>query len=182
MHCAAPAVCEKAAHAAAVAMTMSWPAKLSGEEAGRNTSGAAPLTLSAAGKAMAPDSASEALPLLALAPHVSDDAVRGSCGGCTRHCPALAAVVFALAQHWHAEQPLVSMAAPEQQQPPKHALVPQSALLPQASPGESKRHAPVPEPQAKQPARAAVAEQHAPPRHSPEAQEVLSAQASPAGA
>ena len=68
----------------------------------------------------------------------------GGCGSCSaaRQTPAVTAVVDALDKHAHAMQPGESSALESQQQPPKHLLVPQSALEVQASPGELRRQEP----------------------------------------
>jgi len=93
----------------------------------------------------------------------------------------VARVVLALAQQPHAVHPGVVTAAVEQQQPPRHRLVPQSKPLAQASPGDSSAHAPVPSAHAAQPACSAVARQQAPPRQPPEKQLALAVQAAPGG-
>jgi hypothetical protein len=79
------------------------------------------------------------------------------------------AVVDALAQHAHAEQPGANNAEEAQQQPPAQRLVPQSAAEAQGSPGEKRTHEPVPGRQAAQPSAAAAALQQKPPRHAPAA-------------
>ena len=84
-----------------------------------------------------------------------------------------------MAQHAHAVQPGTSSAEEAQQQPPAHKLVPQSALVAQASPGGSSVHAPVRRAQAEHPARAAAGEQQKPPRHAPEEQLEAAAQEEP---
>ena len=89
----------------------SCPKRLRGEVAGRKTRGVASVTLSAGGKEMTEDSATELLTL------VEALQVREVVMGCRVHAPAVAAVVLALAQHWQAVQPTVSMALELQQQP-----------------------------------------------------------------
>ena len=86
--------------------------------------------------------------------------------------PALAAVVSAAPQHLQDAQPGAISAEEAQQQPPtagRHRLVPQSTLLPQASPGYRHTHAPLPAAQSLQPSCTAKAEQQTPLLHEPEA-------------
>ena len=95
--------------------------------------------------------------------------------------PADAAGSDTLLRHAHAPQPEVTIAAAEQQQPPRQRLVLQSKALPQASPGEKVRQDPEPGAQPPQPSRTAFAEQQIPAAQRPEAQEALEAQTAPYG-
>ena len=96
----------------------SCPNLFRGEVAGRKTSGEASVTLRAAGKVMTEACATEELTLVeALQVREVVTGVRGETGS-EEHCPALAAVVEELLQHWQALQPLVRSPEEEQQQPP----------------------------------------------------------------
>ena len=138
---------------------MSASNELRGDAAGRNTSGAAPVTFADAGKAITRDSATLAFNTV--------EALQGSvvlamvevADAMVSQAPAVAAVVEGEAQHAQEAQPAASSAEEEQQQPPRHWLVPQSALEAQGSPGELSTQVPVPGLHEVQPCRAAFAEQ-----------------------
>ena len=161
---------------------MSTPSPLSGEPKGRNSSGTASTTLSAAGKAMTRDSSTAPLAeVVALQGSVTLGEV--AIGGAVRvHNPALAAVASAAPQHLQDAQPGATSAEEAQQQPPRHKLVPQSTLLLQASPGYRHTHAPLPSAQLLQPSCTAKGEQQAPPLQEPEAHAEPKAQGAPGDA
>jgi hypothetical protein len=134
---------------------MSSPNELRGDAAGRNTSGAAPVTFADAGKAITRDSATLAFNAV--------EALQGRLTFATAavalHAPAVAVVVEGADQHAQEAQPAARSAEEAQQQPPRHWLVPQSALEAQGSPGELRTQVPVPGWHAVQPCRAALAVQ-----------------------
>jgi hypothetical protein len=139
-------------------MITSTPRLFSAAVAGRNTRGVASGTLAAGGNTMAREGANVAL-REALVLQGSGRVSKGSGAAEDAHAPAVAAVVDALAQHWHAAQPTVCTAGAAQQQPPRHTLVPQSAADAQGSPGEPRKQPPIWGAQLEQPSRAAVEEQ-----------------------
>jgi hypothetical protein len=96
--------------------------------------------------------------------------------------PALAAVVPASPQHLQDAQPGATSAEEAQQQPPRHKLVPQSMLDPQASPGYRDTHAPLPAAQPLQPSCTAKGEQQTPPLQEPDAHAASALHAVPAAA
>jgi hypothetical protein len=120
LHWLAPGICAKAAQACGEATMRSCPNLFSGEVAGRKTSGVASVTFNAAGKEMTEACATEALTLVeALQVREVVTGARGALGGgSAAHCPAVAAVVDALLQHWQEVQPTVKSALELQQQPP----------------------------------------------------------------
>jgi len=148
-HWAAAKFAEKAAQAEGEATMMSTPLALRGDAAGRNTSGEAPVTLAAAGKAITRDSATLAFNTV--------EALQGSvvlammAEVVVLQTPAVAAVVEGEDQHVQEAQPPVFSAEEAQQQPPRHWLVPQSALEAQGSPGELSTQVPAPKWHAEQP-------------------------------
>ena len=126
--------------AAWVARMTSTPWVFRGEVEGRNTRGMASVTLAVEGKVMTRerevrevDRAREVVALQGrervVALVVAQD-------------PALVAVVLELLRQVQEVHPVVSTAVAEQQQDPRHRLVPQSALLAQACPGEYRAHSP----------------------------------------
>ena len=168
MQVAAAPVATKAAHADALATMMSMPTVFNGDSAGRKTRGAEDVdTFAEAGKATTRERATDAFTEVALVHErvvlVSDEDFAGA-----MHEPAVD-VADAFAVHWHAVQPAVCAAAREQQQPPRHAPVPQSKGEAHASPGLTVRHAPVCEEHVEQPRRADELEQQKPPRQADEA-------------
>lgn len=120
LHWLAPGICAKAAQAWGEATMRSCPNLFRGEVAGRKTRGVGSVTLSAGGKAMTEDSATVELTLVEALQvrEVVMGCRRPAGGGCAAHCPAVAAVVLALLQHWQALQPAVSRPLLLQQQPP----------------------------------------------------------------
>ena len=157
----------------------STPSGFKGDAAGRNMSGAASVTLAPLGKEITRLSATDELSAT-VALHCS--ATGGGGGGRAApaaQAPALSAVVLALDQQLHAEQPATSSAEEAQQQPPRHRLVPQSAAEAQLSPGELRTQVPVPKWHAPQPCRTAFRVQQKEPRQAPEAQLAFNAQGVP---
>jgi hypothetical protein len=154
-HWAAAKFAEKAAQAEGEATMMSTPLALRGDAAGRNTSGEAPVTLAAAGKEITRDSAT----LEVCAVEALQGRLTFATAAVALHAPAVAAVVEGADQHAQEAQPLVFNAEEAQQQPPRHWLVPQSASVVQASPGELRRQEPKGGAHTAQPCRAALAVQ-----------------------
>jgi hypothetical protein len=157
---------------------MSTPSEFVGDAAGRNMSGALSLTLAPPGKEITRVSATEALS--ATVPlHCRETGGGAGRAAPATQAPAFAAVVVALDQQLHAEQPATSSAEEAQQQPPRHRLVPQSAAEAHSSPGELRTQVPVLKWHAPQPCRTAFWVQQLEPRQAPEAQLALEAQGSP---
>jgi hypothetical protein len=140
LHWDAEKAAANAAQAAGEATTMSTPMALRGDAAGRNTSGAAPVTFAAAGNEITRERATLAVrDVLALQGSVALERVVVAV---TLQDPALAAVVEGQARQRQEAQPTACTAEEEQQHPPAQRFVPQSALVAQASPGELRRQAP----------------------------------------
>ena len=178
---AAAPVAEKAAHADALATTISTPNVFNGDAAGRKTSGAEAVeTFAEAGKATTRERAMDAFTEVALVHErvalVSNEDFAGA-----MHDPAVDAV-DAFAVHWHAVQPAVCAAASEQQHPPRHASVTQSDGDAHSSPRLTVRHAPVCEEQVEQPRRTDELEQQKPPRQAEEEHAELLKQGAPGDA
>ncbi len=166
---AAAPVAAKAAHADALATTISTPNVFNGDAAGRKTSGAEAVdTFAEAGKATTRERATDAFTEVALV-HERVALVSGEDFAGAMHDPAVDAV-DAFAVHWHAVQPAVCAAASEQQHPPRHASVTQSDGDAHASPRLTVRHAPVCREHVEQPSSADELEQQKPPRQAEEAQ------------
>ncbi len=176
VHRVVDAVDTYAAHAAALARTRSMPAAFNGDEAGRKTSGDAPDTFEAAGKATARESGT-----LTLSNEV---ALHGSVAFAAAgpHAPAVTAVVDGAVVQRHAVHPAVGATASEQQQPPRHEPVVQSNGDAHASPGLTVRHAPLNGAQAEQPSSADELEQQMPPRQAADAHAALLKQVEPGDA
>ncbi len=62
--------------------------------------------------------------------------------GKDKQMPAVIGVVLVLAQQLQEVQPVTKVAEEEQQQPPKHKLVPQSKFVEHTSPGELRTQEP----------------------------------------
>ena len=97
------------------------------------------------------------------------------------HVPAEAAVALGADRHAHSAQLGAVSAEDAQQQPPRHALVPQSNADAHPSPGDASAHAPVLAVHVEQPSVAASALQHTPPRHAPEVHVSVNEQGEPGG-
>jgi hypothetical protein len=102
VHCVADAAAAYAAHAAALATITSTAAELSGDEAGRKTSGDASVTFAVAGKAMTRESGTLALNVVVALQGSVVFAAAGGAGAV--HAPAVAAVDAFVAQR-HAVHP-----------------------------------------------------------------------------
>ena len=95
--------------------------------------------------------------------------------------PAVEGTVPSLPQQLHALQPGVRAADMEQQQPPRHKLVPQSKGVEQGSPGEKREQEPVKREQELQLARTALELQHMPPLQEEEEHWLSETQLCPGG-
>ena len=146
---------------------MSTPAPFRGDAEERTSSGVADDALYAAGNVTSCESdveftATDADALHASAEMVAEDA----------HDPNADEAVDE-DQHTHDEHPGVSTADTEQQQPPRHRSLAQSADTAHASPGECVRHEPVCSAQPEQLRDKETVLQHAPPEHTPVAHDAL---------
>ena len=118
---------------------MSTPWVFKGEVEGRKTRGVASDTLAEVGKVMTRErEVREVFKERAVELQARERVV----ALVAEHAPAVEAVVVELARHVQAVHPVVFTAAEEQQQDPRHRLLPQSMLLAQASPGEYRAHSP----------------------------------------
>jgi hypothetical protein len=121
-----------------------------------NTKGEGPVTLADAGKEITRESATVALR--------DNDVLQGRVmvnslsvpAAVAVHMPAIDAVVCGDDQQVQEVHSEVERADEAQQQPPRHKLVPQSALEAQVSPGELSTQVPAPKWHAAQPCRAAL--------------------------
>ena len=168
LHDLAAALALKAAQAFALATTMSTLNVLIGATAEMNTSGVIPLVLAAEGKVMTRERSTVEFNV----PQGTDDSFSFKLKEDLEHEPAVNAVVPLTPRHRHDEQPGVSSAEAEQQQPPRHTFVAQSNGDAQVSPGENVRHEPLCIEQVEQLRSADEGEQQNPPRQAPDVHDV----------
>ena len=155
---------------------MSTPAPFRGDAEERTSSGVADDALYAAGNVTSCESDVEFTATDADALHASAAVVVAE----DAHDPNADEAVDE-DQHTHDEHPGVSSADAEQQQPPRHRSLAQSADTAHDSPGERVRHEPVCSAQPEQLRDTETSLQHAPPEHQPEVQDELAEHEAPGG-
>lgn len=128
VHLTEPRAAEYAAHALPLATMMSAPYALRGDDAGRKTSGAAPVTFAEVGNEITRERATVALIESELLHErdVLEGATREVAEDGAEHDPTAVPDVSDAERQRQEVQPAVCAAAWEQQQPPRHAPEEQS--------------------------------------------------------